>query len=75
MSRIFQPLRGHRFHTLTDEQLRYVIKDAREAAECMRGFDLTAENKYMDQLCDASTVLAYRKRVEEQKAGRMARCA
>lgn len=73
MSRTFKPLAGHRFHSLTDDQLQYVMKDAREAAACMRGFDLAAENKYMDQLCDASTVLAYRRRLAEQASLRMAR--
>ena len=55
-------LEGHQFHTLTDEQLAFVLKDAREAADCMRGFDPVAECKYLDQINDACTILAMRGR-------------
>jgi hypothetical protein len=70
MSPNLMPLRGHRFHSLPDASLHYIAKDAREAAECMRGFDTVAEAKYLDQVCDASTVLAYRRRLAEAQRGR-----
>ena len=47
----------------SDEELRYIIRDAGEAAKAMRGHDPDAECKYLDQMNDAATVLAYRKRV------------
>ena len=50
------------FARKSDEVLRYIIKDAREAANNMRGFDPKAEAKYLDQINDASTVLARRAR-------------
>ena len=37
------------------------MKDAGEAAKAMRGHNEKAENKYMDQVNDASTVLHFRK--------------
>jgi hypothetical protein len=42
-------LAGHRFHILTDEQLHFVLRDAREAADNTRGMDYAAECKYLDQ--------------------------
>ena len=42
-------------------ELEYIRKDAKEAAECMKGFDPVAEAKYLDQVNDACTVL-YRRR-------------
>ena len=55
-------LDGHRFHTLTDGQLHFALKDARDAADCMCGFDPVAECKYLDQINDACTILAMRDR-------------
>ena len=55
-----KPIAEHRFHDLTDAELRYIIKDAGAAALNMRGFDAMAEAKYLDQVNDAQTVLAYR---------------
>jgi hypothetical protein len=54
-------LEGHDYHKKTDNELRYVMKDAGEAAKAMRGHNEKAENKYMDQVNDASTVLHFRK--------------
>lgn len=55
------PLKGHPYHSKTDDELRYIVKDAGEAAESMKGHDTKAENKYRDQVNDASTVLYHRK--------------
>ena len=55
-----KPLKGHQYHTKSDEQLRYIIKDAAAAANAMREVDLTAECKYLDQVNDACTILAWR---------------
>jgi len=54
------PLRGHPYHEKSDDQLRYIQRDAHEAAQAMRGVNPQAENKYLDQVNDASTVLHYR---------------
>lgn len=43
-----------------EAELRYIIKDAGEAARAMRGHDAKAEGKYLDQVNDACSVLAYR---------------
>lgn len=56
------PLRGHPYHKKPNEHLHYIIKDAGEAAENMKGHNEKAENKYRDQVNDAHTVLGYRKR-------------
>lgn len=57
--RITKPLKGHAYHTKSDAQLEYIIKDAREAAECFRDVP-EVEAKYLDQINDACTVLGYR---------------
>jgi hypothetical protein len=45
----------------SDAELHYIMKDAAEAAECMKGMDPKAEAKYLDQVNDAATEL-YRRR-------------
>lgn len=55
------PLAGHPYHNKSEAELRYIIKDAGEAARAMKGSDPRAEAKYLDQVNDASTVLYYRK--------------
>lgn len=55
-----KPLKGHPYHDKTDAQLRYIIKDASEARDAVRGHDQAAEAKYADQINDACTVLYYR---------------
>lgn len=55
------PLRGHTYHTKSDAELLYIIRDASEAAHCMRNHDARAEAKYLDQVNDASTILHYRR--------------
>lgn len=54
-------LPGHAYHAKTDEMLRYIIKDAGEAAVAMRGHSYKAECKYLDQMNDAATILYARK--------------
>jgi hypothetical protein len=56
-----KPLKGHVYHSKSDLELMYIIKDAGEAALNMRGFDYKSECKYLDQVSDASTVLNYRR--------------
>lgn len=58
--RVFRPLKGHAYHDKTDAELQFIVKDAREAGEAVRGHDVTAENKYADQVNDALTVMGYR---------------
>jgi hypothetical protein len=55
------PLKGHAYHTKSDSELHYIVKDAGEAAQAMKGHNSKAEMKYLDQVNDASTVLHYRK--------------
>lgn len=62
MPRPYKPIPEHAYHNKTDAELRFIQKDAYEAAQAMRGHDDQAEAKYLDQLNDASTVLAYRLR-------------
>jgi len=46
-----------------DTHLHYILKDAAEAAENANGMgDHRAEAKYLDQINDAVTVLAWRRR-------------
>ena len=69
------PLSGHPYHNKSDAELRYITKDAGEAARSMKGMDSKAEGKYLDQINDAATVLNYRKKGvtplprEERKSG------
>ncbi len=60
MPKITKPIPSHPYHTQSDAALQWLIKDAREAAEAMRGHDDRAEAKYLDQINDACTVLGYR---------------
>lgn len=53
------PLEGHEYHKKSDDQLRYIVKDAGEAAKSLKG--TRSESKYLDQVNDASTVLHFRK--------------
>jgi hypothetical protein len=63
------PLRGHANHLKSNDELRGIVKDAGAAAENFRntgmmvpGTNVLTENKYMDQMHDANTVLGYRAR-------------
>jgi hypothetical protein len=55
-------LTNQTYFNKTDTELRYILKDASEAAAAVRSFDTHAEAKYLEQICDASTVLASRAR-------------
>ena len=66
-ARLGMPLKGHAYHTKTDAELRYIIKDAGEAALMrMRSRDPKGEMKYLDQVDDAHTVLYYRRQGGKQ---------
>jgi hypothetical protein len=56
------PLEGHPYHQKSNAELRYIAKDANEAAQAMRGHSPQSEGKYLDQVNDASTVLGFRQR-------------
>lgn len=60
-----RPISEHRYHGKSDDELRYIMRDAHEAAIAMRGVDSAAECKYLDQINDAATVLGYRKSIGE----------
>lgn len=49
------------YRNKTDDELSYIMRDAHEAAQAMRGHDARAECKYLDQVNDAATEL-YRRR-------------
>lgn len=55
-------LENERFWTLPDAALLYIMRDANAAAVAMRGHNARAEGKYLDEVNDAATVLAYRRR-------------
>lgn len=66
-----RPIPGSPYHKKSDAELRYIIKDASEAARASRGMSSynphsgareDSEGKYLDQVNDASTVLGYRDR-------------
>jgi hypothetical protein len=50
------------YFSKTEAELRFILKDASEAAAAVRNHDSHAESKYLEQICDASTVLASRAR-------------
>ena len=55
------PLEGHEYHRKTNAELEYIAKDARRAAEAMKGHDPKAEAKYLDQANDSATVRHFRR--------------
>jgi hypothetical protein len=56
-----------RYADKTDAELLYIIKDAGEAAQAMRGHDPVAEAKYLDQVNDACTERYHRQQAEKRK--------
>lgn len=58
-------LTNQHFVTKTPAELLYILRDAREAADAMRGWNAEAEAKYLEQLDDAATVLATIRRGEQ----------
>jgi hypothetical protein len=63
------PLKGHEYHDKSDAELKYILKDAGEAARAMKDHSPKSESKYLDQVNDAATVLHYRKNGITRKAG------
>lgn len=66
-----RPLPGHPYHTKTNDELRYIIKDASAAELSTRGMSSYNPNsgkredtsgKYADQVNDAASILGYRTR-------------
>jgi hypothetical protein len=57
-----------RYRTKTDAELRYIVRDAGEAARAMRDVDQAAEAKYLDQVNDACSELYRRQTL--QRIGR-----
>lgn len=55
-----KPLKGHRYHELSNDALRFIVRDAADAARAMQGLNDAAESKYLDQLNDAQTILFWR---------------
>lgn len=56
-------LNGHPYHNYTNDMLKFVIKDAGEAAKCAKELgNADAESKYLDHINNASTILYYRSR-------------
>jgi hypothetical protein len=51
----------------SDSELLYIIRDAGEAAQAMRGHAPEAEAKYLDQVNDASTIMYQRRRANQAK--------
>lgn len=70
---IAKPIPDHPYHGKTAAALLYIVKDAGEAAQAMRGHDYAAECKYLDQINDASTVLRYRRMVASTHGWRIRR--
>jgi hypothetical protein len=58
------PLAGHPYHLKADAELRYIIRDAGEAARAMQRHDRKAEDRYLDQVNDAQTVLYHRRNLQ-----------
>ena len=56
------PIEGHEYHRKTDDELRYIMKDAGQAAKAMKDHSPHAESKYLDQVNDAASVLWFRKK-------------
>jgi hypothetical protein len=52
---------SNRYKTKTEAELKFIIKDAGEAAKCMRDINPAAEAKYLDQVNDACSELYRRK--------------
>lgn len=57
--KVTKPIPKHPYHRKSDAELEFIIRDAREAAQCFRD-NPEVEGKYLDQWNDACTVLGYR---------------
>lgn len=56
-----------RYRTKTDAELRYIVRDAGEAARAMRDVDQAAEAKYLDQVNDACSELYRRQALQRAR--------
>jgi hypothetical protein len=65
MKKMSLTLTNQSYVTKSAAELFYILKDAREAADAMRGFDPKAEAKYLEQIDDAASVLAALRRGEQ----------
>lgn len=54
---------ANRYRDKTDAELAYIVRDAGEAADAMRGWNDEAECKYLDQVNDAASELRRRRTV------------
>lgn len=54
----------NQYKSKTDAELRFIIKDAGEAAKNMRDINPAAEAKYLDQVNDACSEL-YRRKIKK----------
>lgn len=54
-------LKDHPYHEKSNDELKYIISDARDAANNVAGFNYDVESKYLDKINDAVTILRYRK--------------
>lgn len=61
-AKLAMPLKGHPYHEKDDAALKFIAKDAHEAAQAMKDHDPKAESKYLDQVNDAHTVMGYRQK-------------
>ncbi len=58
-----KPISGSPMHMKTNDELRFIVRDAHEAGRNAQGMgDERGVNKYADQVNDASSVLGYRAR-------------
>jgi hypothetical protein len=61
------------YSSKTADELRYIMRDAGEAATAMRGHDDRAEGRYLDQVAEARMELSRRERVQAKAARKPAR--
>lgn len=50
------------------DELLFIAKDAKEAADAIRGHDSVAECKYLDQVNDACTEMQRRNQIQIKKS-------
>lgn len=62
MARERRPIPSSPFHRYDASQLAFAQADAHLAAEAMKNVDPVAEAKYLDQVNDIATIIAWRKR-------------
>jgi len=65
-ARLHTPLKGHDYHYKSDAELHYIAKDAHEAMTAIGTHDQKAAGKYADQVNDAASIIAFRKKGGKQ---------